>query len=52
MIGNLGPPSMPAPRRAGPVLLLFFLSGAAGLVYEISWARQLGLLSQFASREE
>jgi spermidine synthase len=35
---------MPAPRAAGPVLLLFFLSGCAGLVYEISWARQLGLL--------
>src|SRR5262245_36884162 len=35
---------MPASRAAGPVLLLFFLSGCAGLIYEISWARQLGLL--------
>jgi spermidine synthase len=26
------------------VYLLFFLSGAAGLIYEISWARQIGLL--------
>src|SRR5262245_21278371 len=35
---------MPAPRAAAPVLLLFFVSGCAGLIYEISWARQLGLL--------
>lgn len=26
------------------VYLLFFFSGAAGLIYEISWARQIGLL--------
>jgi spermidine synthase len=26
------------------VYLLFFLSGAAGLIYEISWSRQIGLL--------
>jgi len=26
------------------VLVLFFLSGASGLVYEIAWTRQLGLL--------
>lgn len=26
------------------VLLLFFLSGAAGLVYEVTWARSLGLV--------
>lgn len=47
---------MPRPRRAGgdsrrqappataAVSLIFFASGAAGLVYEISWSRQLGLL--------
>ena len=26
------------------VYLLLFLSGAAGLIYEIAWSRQLGLL--------
>ena len=26
------------------VFLIFFISGAAGLIYEISWARQVGLL--------
>ncbi len=26
------------------ILLLFFLSGAAGLVYEVTWARSLGLV--------
>jgi|GEM_PF-3089741 len=26
------------------VWLIFFLSGAAGLIYEISWSRQIGLL--------
>ncbi len=31
-------------RRNGIVCLLFFLSGAAALVYEISWSRQIGLL--------
>ncbi len=35
---------MPAARSAGPVHLIFFFSGAAGLIYEICWARQLGLL--------
>ena len=25
-------------------LLLFFLSGAAALIYEVLWARQLGLV--------
>jgi predicted membrane-bound spermidine synthase len=36
-----------SPRRAIPapvVYLLFFLSGISGLVYEIVWARQLGLV--------
>jgi spermidine synthase len=27
-----------------PIILLFFLSGAAGLVYEVTWARSLGLV--------
>lgn len=31
-------------RRNGIVCLLFFLSGAAALIYEISWSRQIGLL--------
>lgn len=31
-------------RRRTAVLLIFFLSGAAGLVYEIVWARQLLLV--------
>ncbi len=31
-------------RRAGAVYLLFFASGAAALIYEVSWARQTGLL--------
>jgi spermidine synthase len=36
---------MPGSRAAdSELLLLFFLSGAAGLVYEICWARELGLL--------
>jgi len=37
------PPAIPvaSPRR---VLLIFFLSGAAGLIYEIVWARQLVLV--------
>ena len=26
------------------IYLIFFLSGAAALIYEISWARQIGLL--------
>jgi spermidine synthase len=29
---------------ATPVLLMFFLSGAAGLIYEVVWARQLVLV--------
>lgn len=29
---------------AAPAYLIFFLSGAAALVYEVSWARQVGLL--------
>jgi spermidine synthase len=33
-----------AGSRLWLVYLLFFLSGAAGLVYEISWSRQIGLL--------
>jgi predicted membrane-bound spermidine synthase len=31
-------------RRTAPVLLIFVLSGAAGLVYEVVWARQLVLV--------
>jgi spermidine synthase len=31
-------------RRALPILVLFVLSGAAGLVYEVVWARQLVLV--------
>lgn len=31
-------------RKTGPVLAIFILSGAAGLVYEIVWARQLVLV--------
>jgi spermidine synthase len=30
-------------RRPRVVLLLFFVSGAAGLVYQISWSRQIGI---------
>lgn len=30
--------------RAAPAYLIFSLSGAAALVYEVSWARQVGLL--------
>jgi spermidine synthase len=39
-------PAIPRPRW-GPshaVLLIFFLSGAAGLIYEVVWARQLVLV--------
>ena len=32
-----------SPLRA-PLLLLFVLSGAAGLIYEVVWARQLVLV--------
>ncbi|NQT20939.1 MAG: hypothetical protein HQ592_14625, partial [Planctomycetes bacterium] len=32
------------PRPPFGVLVLFFLSGAAALVYEIAWSRQIGLL--------
>ena len=35
-------PSRPVPTRA--LLLLFVLSGAAGLIYEVVWARQLVLV--------
>ncbi len=31
-------------RARGGILVLFFLSGAVGLVYEIVWTRQLGLV--------
>ena len=31
-------------RFDGVVYLLFLISGAAGLIYEISWSRQIGLL--------
>lgn len=31
-------------RRLAPMLLLFFLSGAAGLAYQIVWSRQLVLV--------
>jgi spermidine synthase len=31
-------------RRALPILLIFVLSGAAGLIYEVVWARQLVLV--------
>ncbi|CAN5912614.1 hypothetical protein BH23PLA1_BH23PLA1_18200 [soil metagenome] len=37
-------PSVPIARHDRFVLVLFFLSGAAGLMYEISWSRQIGLL--------
>ncbi len=30
--------------RRWPILLIFVLSGAAGLVYEVVWARQLVLV--------
>ena len=33
-----------APWRTVPIALLFLLSGAAGLVYEITWSRQLARL--------
>jgi len=34
-----------APRTVAPVLLLmFFLSGAAGLIYEVVWTRWLTLV--------
>ncbi len=31
----------PRPPRSTPVLLLIFISGAAGLVYQVAWMRQL-----------
>ncbi len=31
----------PRPFRSSPVLLLIFISGAAGLVYQVAWMRQL-----------
>lgn len=38
-------PDTAAARRHGPILLaLFFLSGAAALVYQVLWARELALL--------
>ncbi len=38
-------PEMRAPTPpSAPAYLIFFLSGAATLVYEVSWARQVGLL--------
>lgn len=38
-------PETAAARRHGPILLaLFFLSGAAALVYQVLWARELALL--------
>ena len=33
-----------AAGQAWLIYLLFFFSGAAGLIYEISWSRQIGLL--------
>ena len=36
------PEPAPRPRLLALALLLFFASGAAGLVYEVSWARQFG----------
>ncbi|QDU60556.1 Spermidine synthase [Planctomycetes bacterium Pan216] len=39
-----------SPLRVMLLCLLFFLSGAAGLIYEISWARQIGLLFGHTAR--
>lgn len=37
------PPKSPPPRNIPPILAVFLFSGAAGLAYEIVWARQLSL---------
>lgn len=47
--GRLRPPACPALQRAHgvsirAVLPLFFLSGAAGLIYQVSWVRHFGLI--------
>ncbi len=38
------PEAKTADPSAAPAYLIFFLSGAAALVYEVSWSRQVGLL--------
>ena len=30
-------------RHLKPIIYIFFISGAAGLIYEVVWARQLSL---------
>jgi len=35
--------SVPPPKLAG-ILICFFLSGAAGLIYQVAWAKALGLI--------
>lgn len=37
-------PDDPSRRSPRVAYVLFFLSGAAGLIYEVSWSRQIGLL--------
>src|SRR5438309_9253377 len=41
-------PPMAAPRQRSallpPLLLCFFLSGAAGLIYQVAWGKALGLI--------
>src|SRR6186713_2078750 len=34
----------PVSKRIGPLLAVFFLSGATALVYEVLWTRQLSLI--------
>ena len=42
--GTLGACPRRSARTRAPLLLLFVLSGAAGLIYEVVWARQLVLV--------
>jgi spermidine synthase len=40
---EIGAPSAPRPLQSGGVYLLFLVSGMAALVYQVIWARWLGL---------